>query len=220
MNAFELKMNKSVLGITASAIFHLALGIGVKTFFITREPMPIFAELDLSMSSLVPILPNAGGKGGMRSEAWTVPKKGKSPIPERLPEISELKPVVQEDDNCPEPCHREGSGTGIGGSSEGAGVYIPASQTAKKPRWIGNPITSDDYPRVAREQGKDGRVVLSVLIDASGKVNDVRLLQGSYEALNSVALEKLRSATFTPAYDANGNAVACKVTLPIKFELK
>ncbi|MCG3205849.1 MAG: hypothetical protein KCHDKBKB_02572 [Elusimicrobia bacterium] len=220
MTGLVSRINKPALGIALSAIFHIGIGLTVKTFFMARHSAPILAELDLSMSSLVPAIPNPGGRGGVRSESWTTPKKGRAPVPPPLPNVSEVKQSLPEEVACPEPCDRQQSGSGFGGSTEGTGIYIPVSQAARKPKWIGNLISERDYPSVARAQGKDGRVVLSVLIDSSGKVQDVRLLQGAYEALNSVALEKLRNATFTPAYDANGNPVACKVILPIQFELK
>jgi protein TonB len=220
MIAVNLKMHKSALGIGLSAILHLSAGFAAQRIFMTRQSSPVFAELDLSMSSLVPAIPNPGGKGGVHSERWTIPQKGKAPVPQLISEVADIKPVTPEEAACPEPCQQEGIGSGIGGSNEGTGIYIPVSQAARKPKWIGNLITERDYPPVARAQEKDGRVLLSVLIDANGKVQDVRLLQGAYDTLNNVALEKLRAATFTPAYDANGNPVACKVILPIKFALK
>ncbi|MCG3111235.1 MAG: TonB family protein [Candidatus Manganitrophus sp. SB1] len=107
-----------------------------------------------------------------------------------------------------------------GGSADAAGRYLSAAQVAKLPRWVDNLITPRDYPRSARREGKDGRVLLSVFIDAGGRVRDVRLLQGSDEALNEVALRKVREAVFTPAYNQKGEPVACKVTLPIRFHLQ
>ncbi|HMY11564.1 MAG TPA: energy transducer TonB, partial [Turneriella sp.] len=77
-----------------------------------------------------------------------------------------------------------------------------------------------DYPLLAAQQGKDGRVVLSVIIDSEGRVRDAQLLEGSYDALNEVALRKVRDAVFSPAYDKDGNAVACRVNVPIRFELR
>jgi protein TonB len=220
MSGLVSRINKPALGIALSAIFHVGFGLTLKTFFMARHAAPILAELDLSMSSLVPAIPNPGGRGGIRSESWTVPKKGKAPVPQPIQKTSEVKSSIQDETGCAEPCEHRQPGAGVGGSIEGSGIYIPASQAARKPKWIGNLITERDYPSVARAQGKDGRVLLLVLIDANGKVQDVRLLQGAYEALNNIALEKLRAATFTPAYDAEGNPVACKVILPIQFELK
>ena len=52
------------------------------------------------------------------------------------------------------------------------------------------------------------------------KVRDARLLEGSYDVFNEVALRKVYDAVFSPAYNENNDAVSCKVTLPIRFELK
>lgn len=111
-----------------------------------------------------------------------------------------------------------GNGWG-GGTGEGDGEYVPVEQTSRKPRWIKNFITSYDYPVLARQEGKDGRVVLTVLLDREGRVRDARLLEGSYDVLNEVALRKVKQAIFTPAYNDEGAPVSCKVTLPIRFEL-
>lgn len=98
--------------------------------------------------------------------------------------------------------------------------FISSNDARKKPRWVGNFITPRDYPSMAREQGKDGRVVLSVIINEDGRVRSVELLEGSYEPLNAVALVKVKNAVFSPAYDTSGHAVACRVKLPIRFSLK
>jgi TonB family protein len=102
----------------------------------------------------------------------------------------------------------------------GFGDAIQAADAHRKPRWVGNFITAHDYPLLAAQQGKDGRVVLSVIIDSEGRVRDAELLEGSYDALNEVAVAKVKDAVFSPAYDKDGNAVACRVRVPIKFELR
>ena len=48
----------------------------------------------------------------------------------------------------------------------------------------------------------------------------MKLLQGSNQELNEVAVRKLSRALFSPAYTAQGSPVACEVILPIKFQLK
>jgi periplasmic protein TonB len=112
-----------------------------------------------------------------------------------------------------------GKGWG-GGSGEGDGQFVPSETAARQPRWLRNHITSSDYPLVARREGKDGRVTLSVLIDRDGRVVDARVLEGAYDALNAAALRGVRRAVFSPAYDAQGRPVACRLTLPIRFELR
>jgi TonB family protein len=99
-------------------------------------------------------------------------------------------------------------------------AWVPAAETARKPQWVGNLIDPDDYPKVARQLGSDGQVVLQVHIDVEGKVEDVRLLSGTnYEVLNEFAVSKVRNGIFTPAYDKQGIPVACEVVLPILFKL-
>jgi TonB family protein len=179
------------------------------------KPQAVTAELDLSFSSLMPAAPNRGGGAARPAPVWsTAPSQNSAvaPAPEPAPAQDEALPGPA----CAD-CEDKGGG---GGDGSGRGAYIPASQAARKPRWVDRFLSPDDYPRVAREAGKDGRVVLSVLLDETGRVRDARLLQGAYEALNEVALRKVREAVFSPAYDASGKAVPCEVTLPIRFELR
>jgi TonB family protein len=166
------------------------------------------------------------GGGGKPSEAWILPAKGKK-APPPPPPAAEVKaaPTAEEVRSTDEAacfgdgCTGEGKGSGAG-VGDGLGGVIAAEDAARKPRWIRNLLSSADYPRVARQAGKDGRVILQILLDERGRVSDVRLLSGAYEALNEVALRKVKHAVFTPAYNAEGRAVPCRVTLPIRFELK
>jgi protein TonB len=203
--------NGFALCVLLSAAVHAGAAGGLFYLFVARQPAPIVAELDLSMSPLS--VPNAGGGAARPSKTWTVLKKGKVSPPPPAPEPE--GPSVAAKPGAP-----VGAGDGGGGSGAGEGAYVPVALTARKPRWIANFITSNDYPVVARQQGKDGRVVVSILLDAEGHVRDARLLQGSYAVLNEVALRKIKDAVFTPAYDAADRPVPCKVTLPIRFELK
>lgn len=215
-------------GLMISTLVHISLAGSLYYGLILREPPPIVAELDLSMTPLLPAIPNAGGGYGAKpSETWTLPKTKETmaPVPAPEPAAESKEEVVKEENAapCPEPCNEAQMGNGSGwggGTGEGEGQYIPVEQASRKPRWVRNFITSRDYPLIARQQGKDGRVVLSILIDTDGKVRDARLLEGSYEALNEVALRKVKDAVFTPAYDQENRAVSCKVTLPIRFELR
>lgn len=202
-------------GMLISSLVHASLAGTLYYGFVLHRPAPIVAELDLSMTPLVPLAPNPGGRAENKPETWIQAKKGKAPVPQ-APSIVETKEEVEKQENqaapCPEPCAQ--------GTGEGEGQYVPASQAARKPRWIGNFISSRDYSLVAVQEGKDGRVVLTVWIDEEGRVRDARLLQGSYEILNDIALRKVREAKFSPAYDEDDRPVSCKVALPIRFELR
>jgi protein TonB len=91
---------------------------------------------------------------------------------------------------------------------------------SREPRPIGVLLSSDDYPRLAKKKNETGRVVLEIYIDTQGGVRDVHLMVSSSPELNEVAVRKLKEARFEPAYDATGRPVACKMTLPIRFELE
>lgn len=209
-------MRKKLRGVALSAAVHGAAGLALWAW-VGAGAGPVAAELDLSLASVMAAVPNAGGGRAAPSQAWTAPEKGAAPAPVPQAEPAPAENEGQQSAPCVGACAENGGG---GGTGEGSGAYIPASAAARKPRWVDNFISSDDYPRVAREAGKDGRVVVKLLIDASGRVRDARLLQGAYDALNEVALRKVREALFSPAYDAAGRAVPCEVTLPIRFELR
>jgi periplasmic protein TonB len=213
-----------IIGTALSGVVHLATGGGLYGVLTHRAKAPIVAELDLSLAPVLPRAPNVGGGRGKPSEKWVLPKKhqkAKAPAPP-APEKVETKEEVQKQESAAEggkDLDPNATGDGGGGTGAGEGEYIPAEAASRQPRWIGNFISSRDYPVIARQEGKDGRVTLTVLIDRDGRVRDVRLLQGSDEVLNRVALEKVAKAIFSPAYNDAGKAVACKVTLPIRFEL-
>lgn len=211
-------------GVLLSTLVHAGAGGGLYYALVVDKPEPIEVEIDLSMVPLVPPDP-APPTDAPPPPAWTLPKPEELPPPpvvEEQPEpepppapvATEAPPEPQEIPPAPVEQVAAVSASNI------ENQYIPASQAARKPRWVGNLMGPNDYPRLAKREGKDGRVVLSVLIDNSGQVRDVRLLQGSYEVLNEVALRKVRDAIFTPGYNDAGKPIATKATLPIHFELE
>jgi TonB family protein len=75
------------------------------------------------------------------------------------------------------------------------------------------------YPRMAREHGWQGKVVLRVRISAEGTVKHATVQESSgFPALDDNALQAVKTWTFEPA--KNGEfAVASTVVLPIRFDL-
>jgi TonB family protein len=207
------------IGLAVSLLAHTVLGGGLYWGFYERSTGDIVADLDLTLSPLSGFGGAAGG--GKPSEAWYLPSKGKK-VPPRLPAVQTKAPTIEDvkaeeasacsGDNC------TGQGRGSG-SGFGDGV-MDAAEASQKPRWVRNMITSADYPRVAQQSGKDGLVVLQVLLDETGRVRDARLLQGAYDVLNEIALRKVRGAVFTPARDKSGRPASCRMTLPIRFALR
>lgn len=212
-------------GSALSALLHLAIGGGLYGWLALRAPARVLAELDLSMSPLIARPPNAGGgRGARRAQAWTL-RDAVNAAP-AAPQPVETREEVRRQEDGPAPCEGScpaedpaGKGWG-GGTGEGDGEFIPAEAASRGPRWLRNFITSSDYPLVARREGKDGRVLLSVWIGRDGRVVEARVLEGSYDVLNEVAVRKVKQAVFSPAYDSFGGPVSCKITLPIRFELR
>ena len=75
------------------------------------------------------------------------------------------------------------------------------------------------YPRMAREQGWQGKVVLRTQITADGIVKNATVQESSgFSLLDESAVQSVKSWLFEPA--KNGEfAVASTVDLPIRFDL-
>lgn len=96
------------------------------------------------------------------------------------------------------------------------------AQTGPKSR--GDPstwITTDDYPPLAASERREGRVTARISIDATGRVSDCGVISSSSHADldNQTCFLILRRARFTPAQDANGNAVPSIIARSIRWKL-
>jgi TonB family protein len=171
-------------------------------------------EIDLSHSSLMPLPPNMGRQQAYKPpEEWYVGDARKlAPAPIPVPTNVVVAKVEEQEapagPPCPAPC------------PDNAGDWAPSSQSVKKPSWLEGMISEDDYPKEARMKNITGLVVVQVLLDASGAVRDVKLLQGSDQTLNDRTLEKLRQARFSPCVDASGQPFPCTLRLPINWSLE
>ncbi|HLI79222.1 MAG TPA: energy transducer TonB [Candidatus Binataceae bacterium] len=76
------------------------------------------------------------------------------------------------------------------------------------------------YPPKARAEGVQGRVLLSVVVDESGKVEDNIQIVDSIPMLNGAAVDAVRQWSFTPARDDKGHAVRVQLQVPVPFVLK
>lgn len=189
----------------ASVALHASAG-GSFYLWITLGRHAHLHDVELAAAPLVPRSATSHAPEQVDDEWFLVQKNRRVAKP-----AEQQKEIPRETNACNGKCPE---------SSTGFGDYVQASDAHRKPRWVGNFITANDYPLLAAQQGKDGRVVLSIIIDDEGRVRDAELLEGSYDALNEVALAKVKDAVFSPAYDKGGNAVACKVRVPIKFQLR
>jgi protein TonB len=77
-----------------------------------------------------------------------------------------------------------------------------------------------EYPQIARQRGIEGRVLLMVIIDASGKVEDQVEVMDSIPMLDQAAIDAVHQWSFTPARDADGIPVRVQMTVPVRFTLR
>ncbi len=101
------------------------------------------------------------------------------------------------------------------------GDHQPASaeSTADQPPVAINPVTPMSYPPALLEQGIEGRVLLRLYVDATGKLipDSTRLAESSgYPALDSAALSGAAALRFSPAL-RNGRAIAAPFLQPVHF---
>jgi periplasmic protein TonB len=86
-----------------------------------------------------------------------------------------------------------------------------------KPAYRSNP--SPKYPRIARIRGYQGNVLLDVLVNADGKVEEVKIFKSSgYPVLDSAAKSTVNRWLFEPGRIGK-RKVDMWVRVPIRFEL-
>ena len=127
--------------------------------------------------------------------------------------------------------HNESSGAGIGsgddasassgmgsGRGNGNGPGSSASVTTlSQARYLDTPRPG--YPEIARREGREGRVLLRVLVDDQGRTKTVEINSSSgNEFLDRAAAEAVKQWHFHPArYD--DKAVESWLRIPIEFRL-
>ncbi len=85
------------------------------------------------------------------------------------------------------------------------------------PRLLGR--VAPRYPRSALERGIEADVVLSLIVDASGRVRDARVLVSAARGFDTAALEAARTLRFAPGIE-RGRPVAVRVTWMCRFRLE
>jgi len=77
------------------------------------------------------------------------------------------------------------------------------------------------YPPIAQRSGIEGRVILELFIDRTGKVQQVLILQETPQGrgFGEAAVKAFMGIRGTPA-QANGEAVSCRYRYPVRFVLR
>ena len=75
------------------------------------------------------------------------------------------------------------------------------------------------YPELARRRGREGLVLLRLVIGPDGELRDARIVEGGGHGFGEAALAAVRASVYAPA-TRDGRGVECAALLPIRFALK
>jgi periplasmic protein TonB len=120
-----------------------------------------------------------------------------------------------------------GGGTVVGGTADGAAggtvgglgdQPLGVRDVATPPELVRRVMP--EYPRQARAREIEGQVVLEIVLDRNGRIEqEVRVLR-SIPALDTAAITAVRQWKFRPARDRAGNAVRVVMEVPVRFVLR
>ena len=97
-----------------------------------------------------------------------------------------------------------------------APLPVPLYELDSQPTVIGD--VQIPYPEDARSRGIEGTVVLSVLVDETGKVRAVKVISGPGAGLDQAAAKAVERIRFRPA-TRKGQPVAAQITYRYTFLL-
>lgn len=75
------------------------------------------------------------------------------------------------------------------------------------------------YPTLARRMGKEGRVILKLLIDTDGKLVEVEVVETAGYGFTEASIDAVKKSTYAPGY-RGGVKVATWALLPVSFRLQ
>ena len=109
------------------------------------------------------------------------------------------------------------TGLGVAPSAVGGTVVSTSSVDVQSPRTIVSGSTPD-FPASVQAQGIEGKVIVEVSVDASGKVIDVKVSSSSgNKELDSAAIDAAKTWVFTP--DAAGKSGVEALQVPVNFSV-
>ena len=76
------------------------------------------------------------------------------------------------------------------------------------------------YPRVAREIGAEGRVMVNFVVEPDGRITNVKVVRGRIQALDDEAVRVTKMMPPWKPGKQRGKAVRCQFTVPVVFMLQ
>lgn len=94
---------------------------------------------------------------------------------------------------------------------------VPIFEVSSLPRFVHR--QSPQYPPAMKAQSKEGTVLLEALVDATGKVRQINIIESAGALFDQAAMDALMGSTLIPA-NTNGKPVPVLLRVPIRFRLR
>jgi len=108
------------------------------------------------------------------------------------------------------------AGSGSFGQSTGVDTVSVGFGSPSGPRFLRR--KNPEYPIAARKRKIEGKVVLAIIIDSTGCLKNIDILEASDSIFVNPTIEALKKSSFIPA-SRNGTPITVKAILPIRFAL-
>lgn len=104
-----------------------------------------------------------------------------------------------------------------GGKQTNTGIVDTVFGEGNAPRFLHRELPV--YPHRARSLEREGKVVLKLFIDQTGRLLDVTVVEAAAYGFTEAAVNAIKKCTFAPARK-NGQSVACRAIIAIRFRLE
>jgi len=150
------------------------------------------------------VIPRVAAVETLPDDWMQIPEGPQHQVQEEAPVIASIAPVKE--------------GTAVPPERPKQIAPAPPSLVEAVPIYRKNP--SPPYPRNARRRGYEGKVILEVLVNKEGSVEDLRILESSgYRVLDRAAMKSVQIWLFEPGRRGE-ERVEMWVKVPIRFDLK
>lgn len=151
-----------------------------------------------------------------------------APKEKTLPAVREIAPVLQksglaadgrqsETDTSAEMQREEGDIISAAEQEENVGLQPGTIQTASPQYQLNSPPS---YPGLARKRGQEGTVLLQVLVNKEGRVDDLEIeVSSGFALLDRAAETAVRKWLFDPAVSGQ-QKISMWVRVPVTFRLR
>lgn len=107
----------------------------------------------------------------------------------------------------------------LGGVVGGRGdEVVGAAVAAQVPVVVSRALP--EYPSDARAKRLEGRVLMQLVVDQQGRVEDDVVILGVASPLDEAAIAAIRQWRFTPGRDAAGRPIRVRIEIPMRFQLR